>query len=439
MPRVNRLIIGIFGRINAGKSTLMNLLTGQETSIVDPAPGTTADIKSAIMEIHSLGPVRILDTAGLDEGEELGAKKRRRTLSALEEVDLALLVIDPVQAFLSGELDVERRVATLSRRLSRRLAVVFNLREDSTSHLQGTGASPEEAMEHCRSVLADRSGTPCLIIDLNDSDRSTDLVHFISASRPEEGQTVELLPFIDRSGPVLLHIPLDEESPSGRLLRPQEMAMEYLLRMGVPVGMYRSDLILARSGSETLSNGERDKFLAFLGSLGYGDSVQLVLTDSQAIDIMSVWVPEDVPLTTFSIMMLHSTSGGDLELFARGAEALDSLDPGDRVLIAEACNHDRIAEDIGTVQIPEQLERVFPGITIDHVFGREFPPAGELEEYSIVIHCGGCMISPQKLTARTGRLAEAGVPVTNYGMVLSWLRSPATLRRVLEPWRKDPQ
>ena len=215
--------------------------------------------------------------------------------------------------------------------------------------------------------------------------------------------------------------------------------MEYLLRMGVPVGMYRSDLILARSGSETLSIGERDKFLAFLGSLGYGDSVQLVLTDSQAIDVMDAWVPEDVPLTTFSIMMLHSTSGGDLELFARGAEALDRLGPGDRILIAEACNHDRIAEDIGTVQIPRQLERVFPGITIDHVFGREFPPAEELEGYSVVIHCGGCMISPQKLTARTGRLAEAGVPVTNYGMVLSWLRSPKTLRRVLKPWRKDPQ
>jgi len=437
MPRVQRLVIGIFGRINAGKSTLMNLLTMQETSIVDSAPGTTSDIKSALMEIHALGPVRILDTAGLDESAELGEKKRRKTLSALEEVDLALLVIDPVQSFLSGELLVEENISSLARKLSRRLAVVFNLHSNADEQLTGTGATLPEAMEYCRSVLPDRSGTPCLEIDLSDSGHTLELVDFIARSRPAEAAAIELLPFIDRSGPVLLHIPLDEESPSGRLLRPQEMAMEYLLRLGVPVGMYRTDLLLARSGSKSLSDGERTRFMAFLDSLSYGDSVQLVLTDSQAIDVMNAWVPEDVPLTTFSIMMMRSTSGGDLTPFAEGAQALDRLGPGDRILIAEACNHDRIAEDIGTVQIPEQLSAVYPGVKIEHAFGREFPPPGELAEYSLVIHCGGCMISPQKLAARTGRLAESGVPVTNYGMVLAWLQSPPTLRRVLEPWRRD--
>jgi len=437
MPRVQRLVIGIFGRINAGKSTLMNLLTQQETSIVDSAPGTTADIKSALMEIHALGPVRILDTAGLDEGAELGEKKRRKTLSALEEVDLALLVVDPVQSFLSGGLSVEKSIASLARKLSRRLVVVFNRHSSADERLKGTAATLQEAMEYCRSALPDRSGTPGLDIDLTDSDRSSELVDLISLYRPAGTGPVELLPFIDRSGPVLLHIPLDEESPSGRLLRPQEMAMEYLLRLGVPVGMYRTDLLLARSGSEDLSGGEKAEFMAFLDSLGYGDSVQLVLTDSQAIDVMSAWVPEDIPLTTFSIMMMRSTSGGDLTLFADGADALDQLSSGDRILIAEACNHDRIAEDIGTVQIPEQLSAACPGIRIEHAFGREFPSPEELAEYSLVIHCGGCMISPQKLIARTGRLAESGVPITNYGMVLAWLQSPATLRRVLEPWRRD--
>jgi [FeFe] hydrogenase H-cluster maturation GTPase HydF len=434
MPRVDRLEIGIFGRINAGKSTLMNLLTQQETSIVDPAPGTTADIKSAVMEIHALGPVRLLDTAGLDEGAPLGAKKRRKTQDALEEVDLALLVVDPIQSFLSGDLSVEAEVSGLARRLGRRLAVVFNRREDHSSLLDGTGATFGECVEHCRSVLPDRAGTPHAVLDLSDPTGSVPLAEFIATARPAEGGEVDLLPFLGGRGPVLLHIPLDEESPSGRLLRPQEMAMERLLRLGVPVGLYRTDLMLARSSSEVIEAVERAKFLGFLGALGGAGKVQLVLTDSQAIDVMDRWVPAEVPLTTFSIMMIHSTSGGSLPLFARGAAALDGLRPGDRVLIAEACNHDRIAEDIGTVQLPRKLGAAVPGIVVDHAFGREFPSLEELAGYSVVIHCGGCMISTRKLGARVTRLAEAGVPVTNYGMALAWLEGSGTLGRVLAPW-----
>ncbi len=437
MPRVDRLVIGIFGRINAGKSTLMNFLTQQETSIVDPAPGTTADIKSSVMEIHALGPVRILDTAGLDEESNLGEKKRRKTLAALEEVDLAVLVIDPVQSFLSGNLDVESSVASLSRRMGRRLCVVFNIRDNACELLEDSGATLDETVEYCMSAILDRTGTPALRIDLKKSRDVSQLVDFISTSRPVEGPRVELLPFLHNRAPVLLHIPLDEESPSGRLLRPQEMAMEYLLRLGIPVGMYRTDLKLARSSSSSMESMERAGFSKFLDSMGHSGQVQLVLTDSQAIDVMSRWVPPDIPLTTFSIMMIHSTSGGNLPLFARGAEALDELGDGDRVLIVEACNHDRIAEDIGTVQIPGKLRAVCPGVKVHHAFGREFPTPEELSEYSLVIHCGGCMISSQKLSARISRLARAGVPVTNYGIVLAWLEGPEILDRVLKPWREQ--
>lgn len=437
MPRVDRLVLGIFGRINAGKSTLMNLLTQQETSIVDPAPGTTADIKSSVMEIHGLGPVRILDTAGLDEGSPLGEKKRRKTLAALEEVDLAILVIDPVQAFLSGNLDVESSVAAMARRSGRNLCAVLNVHADAGGKLSGSGATLDEAVEFCRSALVDRAGTPQIRLDLSRGESLSGLVELIRQAGPEQGRKPELLPFVIGERPVLLHIPLDEESPGGRLLRPQEMAMEYLLRLGVPIGLYRTDLILARSGSDRISSRERDRFLSFLGSIGGSDGVQLVLTDSQAVDVMSGWVPEEVPLTTFSIMMIHSTSGGSLPLFAEGAVALDRLGRDDRVLIAEACNHDRIAEDIGTVQIPRKLSEAVPGIRIEHAFGREFPSPEELAEYSLVIHCGGCMISTQKLSARVARLAEAGVPVTNYGIVLSWLEGPGVLERVLRPWKEQ--
>ncbi len=435
MPRVHRLIIGIFGRINSGKSTLMNLLTQQETSIVDAAPGTTADIKSTVMEIHALGPVRILDTAGLDEESGLGKKKRLKTLAALEEVDLVLLVIDPVQSFLSGNLDVEASVAALTRSLLKKLSVVFNIHADFLEQLAGSGATLEETIEHCRSVFHDRAGTRHTSLDLSEEENSAELVEFIESSRPEDVKKIDLLPFVNGQSPVLLHIPLDEESPGGRLLRPQEMAMEYLLRLGVPIGLYRTDLKLARSGSNTISGKEQSKFSEFLDSIGSGTGIQLVLTDSQAIDIMSRWVPDEIALTTFSIMMINSTSGGNLPLFAGGADALDKLRKGDKVLIVEACNHDRIAEDIGTVQIPAKLMKACPGVMIDHAFGREFPQPEKLAEYRIVIHCGGCMISTQKLSARVSRLAEAGVPVTNYGIVLAWLEGPGILQRVLRPWR----
>lgn len=435
LPRVDRLILGIFGRINAGKSTLMNLLTRQETSIVDPAPGTTADVKSSVMEIHGLGPVRILDTAGLDEDSGLGEKKRKKTLAALEEADLAILVVDPVQSFLSGSLDVETTVSSLSRRSGGTLCAVFNVHADHSEKLSGTGATLEETVEYCRSALLDMAGTPSVALDLSRQESLSELVRFIRSSRPAGRKEVELLPFLDSRTPVVLNIPLDEESPSGRLLRPQEMAMEYLLRLGVPAGLYRTDLKLARSRSESISGREREKFTSFLESMGGSGGVQLILTDSQAVDIMSAWVPEEIPLTTFSIMMIHSSSGGNLPLFSAGADALNGLKEGDRVLIAEACNHDRIAEDIGTVQIPEKLGRACPGVVIEHAFGREFPSPGELEVYSLIIHCGGCMISTQKLGARINRLALAGVPVTNYGIVLAWLEGPATMERVLRPWK----
>ncbi len=436
MARVDRTVIGIFGRINAGKSTLMNRLTRQETSIVDAAPGTTADVKPALMEIHAVGPVRILDTAGLDEDSGLGEKKRRKTLAALEEVDLALLVVDPAGAFLSGQLEVERRVASLCRARGVRLAVVYNLFGNNSERLAGSSATGEEALEYCRTAIPDRAAVPETSLDLSDPASGRPLAKFVAASRPEGPPPVDLLPFLNTSGAVLLHIPLDEESPSGRLLRPQEMAMEYLLRLGVPVGMHRVDLRLARSGSTRLSQPQRKRFGAMLTALERAGGLQLVLTDSQAVDLMHAWVPDRIPVTTFSIMMIHQTSGGGLPLFMEGTSVLDDLRPGDRLLVAEACNHDRIAEDIGTVQIPRQLKARVPGLVMEHAFGREFPEPEELRRYRVVIHCGGCMISRQKLSARLGRLAAAGVPVTNYGLVLAWLQGPRALRRVLAPWRR---
>ena len=427
MARVSRTIIGFFGRVNAGKSTAMNLLTRQPTSLVDAAPGTTADVHDVLMEIHALGPCKILDTAGLDEGTDLGAKKRQKTLAALEECDLVALVVDPRQAFLSGRRDVEAFVAREALRLGKNLAVLLNLHAGE--------APPAAARDFCLAVLPPDAGIPVLEIDLADDARAGALSEFLAAAPPAAARATTLLPFLQDRGVVLLHIPMDEETPSGRLLRPQEMAMESLLRRGVPVALYRTDLHRARHRGSDERTAERARFVAFLDALAAAEGVQLVLTDSQAVDVMDAWVPADIPLTTFSVMMIHATSGGDLTLFARGAGALDALRAGDRVLIAEACNHDRIAEDIGTVQLPRKLKERVPGIVIEHAFGGVFPAPEELRRYAVVIHCGGCMIHEQKLRARVLRLAAAGVPVTNYGLALAWYEGPEALRRVLAPWR----
>ena len=434
MARIERKIIGIFGRINAGKSTCMNLLTRQETSLVDAQPGTTADIKSALHEIHAIGPCKLLDTAGLDEESSLGEKKRQKTLAALEEVDLAVLVIDPVQALLAEELAVEDSVATLALRLGRPLCVVFNRHHDDEARLAGSGAGIEQARRFCLSVLPDQAGTPVLDCDLSDADRSNDLAAFLAEATGKTADQTPLLPMVHRHGAVVLHIPMDEETPFGRLLRPQEMAMEALLRAGVPVGIYRVDLGLARCGNEAVVAQQKQRFVDFLGSFEKSGGVQLVITDSQAIDVMDPWVPASIPLTTFSIMMVNQTACGDMTVFVEGARALDGLEAGDKVLIAEACNHDRIAEDIGTVQLPRKLEQAVPGLRFDHAFGREFPDPEELQQYAVAIHCGGCMIRPQKLLARVQRLCDAGIPVTNYGLALSWYEGSRTLGRVLEPW-----
>jgi [FeFe] hydrogenase H-cluster maturation GTPase HydF len=434
MARVDRLIVGIFGRVNAGKSTLMNLLTRHETSIVDPKPGTTADIKSAVMEVHALGPVQLLDTAGIDESGALGEKKRKKAFWALEEVDLAVLVVDPVQVAVSADIKPEERLADLARQLGKKLVMIFNIHADAASRASEMQTTIEEAKAFCRRALPDPGACPSLASDLTQVEEIDDIVGFIASNKPDPLAPVPLLPFIKPQGAVLLHIPLDEESPAGRLLRPQEMAMEYLLRLTAPVGLYRCDLTLARSASPTIRSYEKERFVRFLKALGGAEPVQLVLTDSQAVDIMHQWVPPKINLTTFSVMMINQSSAGDLARFVEGAKELDSLKGGDRILIAEACNHDRIAEDIGTVQIPRGIAKRIPGVEVDHVFGRDFPPEETLSKYKLVIHCGGCMISRQKLKARVERLSASRARITNYGLVLSWLHSSEALTRVLKPW-----
>ena len=414
---VDRDHIGFFGKMNSGKSSLMNLLTQQETSITDSTPGTTADTKIAMQEIHGMGPVKLYDTAGLDELSDLGAKKKAKVLNALKECDLVILVIDP----FTTEFETEQLVLNEARETDKQVLVIYNLFDPAH----------QQYIERVNEQLPLLKFYPSLAISAVDVKFRQELLQFILANFDSKNHKMELLPFVEKDEFYILIIPMDEETPPGRYLRPQAMAEEYITRNWAFPVSYRMNLGIARSEDP---KEERNRFDAFLNSLSRRPKA--IITDSQAMDILSKWAPADMQLTTFSIMMINYVSKGRIQDFYEGIAAMNQLKAGDRVLIAEACNHSRIKEDIGIVQIPNKIKRNFPGVGIDFNFGREFQDNEQLQQYKLIIHCGGCMISNQKLQARLRDLRSVGVPITNYGVFLSWMQGTEALERVMEPWRE---
>lgn len=409
-----RDIIGIFGKMNSGKSSLMNLLTQQETSIVDPTPGTTADTKITLSEIHGLGPVKFMDTAGFNEQEELGDKKRKKTIAALKECDLVLLVIDPS----TFDFDTEKTILEEARTLDKQVIIVYNLfRISDRNRIEKVEELLPKLHMHRSIVLRalDKNFRQPLL--------GTILEHYI----PKNSQ-IELLPFVEEGEFYILNIPMDEETPPGRYLRPQAMAEEYITRKWAFPVSYRMNLTKARAGDPS----EHERWNSFISS--FSKKPKAIITDSQAMDIMKDWAPDDMALTTFSIMMINYMSRGRLNEFVSGIRALNSLKPGDHVLIAEACNHSRIREDIGTIQIPNLIKKFYPSVIVDFTFGREFVDDLDINNYKLVIHCGGCMISNQRMAARLRDLKATGVPITNYGIFLSFVQGEQTLDRVIKPW-----
>jgi len=395
----------------------MNLLTQQETSIVDPTPGTTADTKIALHEIHGIGPVKLFDTAGLDEAGELGEKKRHKTLNDIKECDLVLVVIDPGTRDIRTELEVIEK----ARDLDKQILIVYN-------HFSKTRAAPIEAS---LDLLRFHKK---IHIEANNVKFRPELIDFILRNYAPRRDKTELLPFVQKDEYYVLIIPMDVETPPGRYLRPQAMVEEYITRQWAYPVSFRLDLGKAR-GTRKQAEEEHQRFQAFLAN--FQKRPKTMITDSQAMDIMKDWCPPDVELTTFSIVMINYFSRGRLNTFATGVKALETLESGDKVLIVEACNHSRIGEDIGTVQIPKHFAKQYPGVIIEHNFGREFQDNKHLEQYKLIIHCGGCMISAQKLQARLRDLETVGVPITNYGIILSYLQGPASLDRVLRPFGAD--
>ena len=382
-PKGLRLQIGLFGRRNSGKSTLMNALIGQAVSIVSAQPGTTTDPVEKAYELAPLGAVVFIDTAGLDDEGELGALRVQRTRAVLERVDLALVVVDDGRiGLLENEL-----IATL-RDQNTPFVVVFN-KADLESGQPAKAQLMELAADNIDSAVVSAA-----------RQEGVDTLKEIMARRAPEGGLSEARLIGDLIGPgdlVVLVVPIDLGAPKGRLILPQVQALRDILDSDA-CGL----MVKERELATTLAR--------------LPEPPKLVVCDSQVVLKVAADTPRSVPLTTFSILMARFK--GDMNGLAAGAGALLRLRTGDRVLISEACSHHALADDIGRVKIPRWLRQFAGGnLDIDVKSGRDFPD--DLTPYSIVVQCGGCTVTRRQMLARQYRAARQGVPMTNYGMAIS--------------------
>ena len=382
-PSAERVHIAFFGRRNAGKSSLVNALTGQSVAIVSPVAGTTTDPVRKSMELLPLGPVVMIDTPGLDDEGEVGSLRVGRALRELNRADIAVLVVDAA----AGMADEDR-------------ALLKRFEQKELPHLTVFNKCDLRAISCGEGELAVSAHTGEGVEALKEA-----LGRLV-----ENGSERKLLGDLLETGDlVVLVAPIDASAPKGRLILPQVRAIR--------------DILDAHAACAVVQPAELPSLLAKAGR------PRLVITDSQAFGTVKGMVPEDVPLTSFSI--LFARFKGVLESAVRGAEAVSALRDGDKVLICEGCTHHRQCEDIGTVKLPGWIRR-FTGAELQFAFtsGGDFPD--DLSPYRLVVHCGGCMLTEREMRYRRGLAADSGVPFTNYGTLIAHLNG--ILRRSLEPF-----
>lgn len=386
-PRSNRLHIGFYGRRNAGKSSLINLVTGQKTALVSEYAGTTTDPVIKSMELLPLGPVAVIDTAGLDDVGELGGLRVSRSKEMMDRTDLAVLVIAAPEAS-----DVSAERAWLEELRSRKIPVIGVLNQIDRIECS--------CVEANRSMLSQRLGIPFVSVSALDASCRAELLSAIVHNAPTDFEAPTLVGDVIRPGAsVVLVMPQDIQAPKGRLILPQVQVIRDLL----------DNKALALSATT-------DQLPRLLESLKEPPS--LVITDSQVFARVNAMLDASVPLTSFSIIMARSK--GDLGTFVRGARAIAGLKEGDKVLVAEACTHAPLEEDIGREKLPRWLrERVGPGLKVDIATGLDFP--ANLKDYSLILHCGGCMFTRKQLMSRLIRAEAENVPITNYGTAIAYI------------------
>jgi [FeFe] hydrogenase H-cluster maturation GTPase HydF len=393
-PSGERLHIAVFGRRNAGKSSLVNALAGQPLAIVSPVAGTTTDPVAKAMELLPLGPVVLTDTAGIDDEGELGRLRVSRTLRLLEHTDVALLVV------VAGEAPGPWEEELAARARARQIPLVV-----VASQIDRGGDARAAA------GFADAHGCPLVPASATTGAGIDDVRRALIAAAPVSLVEPSIVGDLVSPGDVaVLVVPIDQAAPKGRLILPQVMTLRDLLDHDA-VGLVVKERELATA-------------LA-----GLARPPRLVVTDSQAFQKVAADVPRGVPLTGFSILMARYR--GSLDDFVAGARFLRSLRPDARVLIAEGCTHHRQADDIGTVQIPRWLRQLHGGgLQFAHATGVGFPD--DLGSYDLVIHCGACTLNRREMLHRQREARAAGVPMTNYGLTLAWVHG--VLDRALEPF-----
>ena len=393
-PMSERVHIGFFGKRNAGKSSVMNAVTGQDIAVVSDVMGTTTDPVYKSMELLPLGPVVMMDTPGIDDEGELGALRVRKSYQVLNKTDVAVLVID-------GTAGISPEDEALLGRIRRKkipYLVVLN-KIDLTAEEKGRQIREELGLSESGFVpvsASDGSG----IRELKEK--------IAAAARAEEPEKYIVRDLVSPSDFVILVVPIDKAAPKGRLILPQQQTIR--------------DLLDGNAVSVVVKETELGQTLGQLGK-----KPALVITDSQAFGQVSRDVPEDILLTSFSI--LFARYKGNLESAVKGVTALDRLEDGDTILISEGCTHHRQCDDIGTVKIPKWI-REYTGkeIRIETTSGTEFPD--ELGKYRLIVHCGGCMLNEREMKYRLSCAQGQGVPMTNYGILIAYVKG--ILKRSVE-------
>jgi [FeFe] hydrogenase H-cluster maturation GTPase HydF len=379
-PASERVHIGIFGRRNAGKSSVMNAVTGQDLAVVSPIKGTTTDPVKKAMELLPLGPVLLIDTPGFDDEGELGARRVEKAKQILRHTDIAVLVIDA----LCGKSEDDEILVELFKENDIQYIVAYN-KSDLLKNREDVGGN-----EICVSAVTGEN------IDV--------LKEKIAAlTAPDEEKFRIVGDLIHPSDFVVLVTPIDKAAPKGRLILPQQQTIR--------------DILEADAAAIVVKEFELREIIENLEKIG--KPPRMVITDSQVFAKASADTPPDIPLTSFSILMARYK--GFLNTAVQGVTALDALQDGDKVLIAEGCTHHRQCDDIGTVKLPRWI-RQYTGKKPEFTFtsGGEFPD--NLSAYKLVVHCGGCMLNAREMKWRQRNAVSQGTPITNYGVLIACMQ-----------------
>ena len=381
-PNANRLHIAIFGRCNSGKSSLINALTGQDTALVSAVPGTTTDLVNKAMEIHGIGPCVFIDTPGFDDEGELGEMRIARTLQAIERTDIALLLCE------DGDLEEEQQ--WIQQLNSRHIPVILILNKSDRRECAADVAARIEKV----------CGKTPITVSAKEHTGIEAVYQAILRKLPADfGQQTITGNLVQEGDLVLLVMPPDIQAPKGRLILPQVQTMRELLDKKCLVMSCTTDQLA--NTLEALSRAP-----------------QLIITDSQVFHEVYRLKPESSLLTSFSVLMAGYK--GDIHYYIESAAAIGSLTPQSRILIAEACTHAPLSEDIGRVKLPRLLrKKVGESLHIDIVSGTDFPT--DLSSYELIIHCGGCMFNRKYVLSRIDRARCQHIPMTNYGVAIACL------------------